>query len=124
MSEPLREASRQGKTLREAVSGFWSGIDELGLLGTPRQIADKMVAAMDYIGGDGFLMIGSDAANAAWNDGVIDGLVPELQKAGVLRNAYASRSEESRVGKECVRTCRSRRSPDTQKKKTQKNKEK
>src|SRR3546814_5539379 len=51
MVEPLREASRQGKTLREAVSGFWSGIDELGLLGTPRQIADKMVAAMDYIGG-------------------------------------------------------------------------
>src|SRR3546814_18308424 len=49
-----------------------------------------MVAAMDYIGGDGFLLIGSDAANAAWNDGVIDGLVPELQKAGVLRNAYAS----------------------------------
>src|SRR3546814_9936461 len=64
--------------------------DLLGLLGTPRQIADKMVAAMDYIGGDGFLMIGSDAANAAWNDGVIDGLVPELQKAGVLRNAHAS----------------------------------
>src|SRR3546814_4273837 len=57
MIEPLREASRQGKTLCEAVSGFWSGIDELGLLGTPRQIADKMVAAMDYIGGDGFLMI-------------------------------------------------------------------
>src|SRR3546814_12540175 len=102
MIEPLREASRQGKTLREAVSGFWSGIDELGLLGTPRQIADKMVAAMDYIGGDGFLMIGSDAANAAWNDGVIDGIVPELQKA---------RSEERRVGKECVSTCRSRWSP-------------
>src|SRR3546814_3842401 len=91
MIEPWREASRQGKTLREAVSGFWSGIDELGLLGTPRQIADKMVAAMDYIGGDGFLMIGSDAANAAWNDGVIDGLVPELQKAEIGRASCRER---------------------------------
>src|SRR3546814_15259031 len=90
MIEPLREASRQGKTLREAVSGFWSGIDELGLLGTPRQIADKMVAAMDYIGGDGFLMIGSDAANAAWSDGVIDALLPELPQEGVPPPGYAS----------------------------------
>lgn len=88
MIEPLREASRQGKTLREAVGGFWSGVDELGLIGTPGQIARKMVAAMDHIGGDGFLIIGSDVANAAWNDGVIDGLVPALQQAGVIRSGY------------------------------------
>lgn len=90
MLEPLREAAREGRTLRETVSGIWSGVDELGLVGTPEQIAEKMVAAMDYIGGDGFLVIGSDVGNGAWNDGMIDGVVPALQKAGVLRTSYES----------------------------------
>ncbi|MDN7437351.1 NtaA/DmoA family FMN-dependent monooxygenase [Burkholderia multivorans] len=89
MIEALRDASRRGETLRQAIGGFWSGVDELGLIGTPSQIAKKMIDAIDHIGGDGFLIIGSDVANGAWNDGVIDGLVPELQKAGVLRTNYA-----------------------------------
>ncbi|MRW88511.1 NtaA/DmoA family FMN-dependent monooxygenase [Duganella sp. FT80W] len=88
MIETLRQAAREGRTLREAIGGFWSGIDELGLIGTPAQIADKMMKAIDYIGGDGFLIIGCDVANGAWNDGVIDGLVPVLQRAGVLRTSY------------------------------------
>src|SRR3546814_14427441 len=32
-------------------------------------------------------------------------------KAGVLRSSFVARSEERRVGKECVSTCRSRWSP-------------
>src|SRR3546814_20841684 len=49
--------------------------------------------------------------------------VPELgeisYKAGAARAvANLARSEELRVGKGCVRTCRSRRSPDPYKKKT------
>lgn len=86
--EHLRLASREGKTLREAIGEFWAGIDELGLIGTAEQIATKMIDAIDYVGGDGFLLIGSDVANGAWNDGVIDGIVPALQKAGVLRTSY------------------------------------
>src|SRR3546814_14275934 len=39
-----------------------------------------------------------------------------------VNQAYAQRSDERRVGKECVSTCRSRWSPDHSKKKTRKNK--
>src|SRR3546814_9255089 len=44
-------------------------------------------------------------------------LAPQLKAGGYqavaicLLNAYVNRSEERRVGKECVRTCRSRWSP-------------
>src|SRR3546814_21034860 len=38
-------------------------------------------------------------------------LVPGLIMMAVIQNAFANRSEERRVGKECVSTCRSRWSP-------------
>src|SRR3546814_13100410 len=43
--------------------------------------------------------------------------------SGLRRGRYVSRSEERRVGKECVSTCRSRWSPYHYKKKTKKAKE-
>src|SRR3546814_14881787 len=38
-------------------------------------------------------------------------LAQRLSRTGVERGARVARSEERRVGKECVSTCRSRRSP-------------
>src|SRR3546814_1095332 len=45
-------------------------------------------------------------------------LLGELVNAGLGHNSPSGRSEESRVGKECVSTCRSRWSPYHSKKKT------
>src|SRR3546814_10874895 len=62
----------------------------------------------------------------AWDDGVIGNVgrhEPEIDnrvegprekdasESGIDRGCQAERSEERRVGKECVRTCRSRWSP-------------
>src|SRR3546814_16855706 len=44
--------------------------------------------------------------------------VSSAEKAGIARAQAADRSEERRVGKECVSTCRSRWSPYHKKKKT------
>src|SRR3546814_8936634 len=51
-------------------------------------------------------------------EGILDGIVTslialhDLKRTDGLPNSRAGRSEERRVGKECVSTCRSRWSPD------------
>jgi len=73
-----------GKTLREVASA-WS-IGCLDLVGTPTTVADQMEKAMDYVGGDGFLISG--ASNRRFITEITDGLVPELQRRGLTRREY------------------------------------
>lgn len=79
----------QGKTLRELVTGggLASAVD---LVGTPDQVADQMEAIMAEVGGDGFLITSPTLRlNRRYITEVTDGLVPALQRRGVVRSQYA-----------------------------------
>jgi FMN-dependent oxidoreductase (nitrilotriacetate monooxygenase family) len=75
----------KGKTLREALSE--QETTSLKLIGTPEQVADKMQAAMEEIGGDGFLMHGRPLTRRYYDE-ILDGLVPILQRRGLTRTSY------------------------------------
>src|SRR3546814_18727654 len=55
-------------------------------------------------------------------DSQFNGVFSWHQARAGVRHRYSIRSEERRVGKECVSTCRSRGSPSNYKKKTQEKK--
>jgi FMN-dependent oxidoreductase (nitrilotriacetate monooxygenase family) len=75
----------KGKTLRQALSE--QETTSLKLIGTPEQVADMMEAAMEEIGGDGFLMHGRPLTRRYYDE-ILDGLVPILQKRGLTRTSY------------------------------------
>jgi long-chain alkane monooxygenase len=59
------------------------------LVGTPDQVAETMGAAMEEVGGDGFLITsaGQRLSRALIAD-VTDGLIPALQRRGLTRTSY------------------------------------
>jgi FMN-dependent oxidoreductase (nitrilotriacetate monooxygenase family) len=74
-------------TLREyaARATNWRLVDPVG---TPDEVADWMGEAMEVAGGDGFLMI-QNVINRHSISLVTDGLVPALQRRGLMRTEYA-----------------------------------
>lgn len=75
------------KTLRELVRDASKGT--VDVIGTPEQVADRMIGVIEEVGGDGFLirqpyhLISRRHINA-----ITEGLVPELQRRGVVRTEY------------------------------------
>ncbi|WP_439816701.1 NtaA/DmoA family FMN-dependent monooxygenase [Zavarzinia sp. CC-PAN008] len=81
-----------GKTLRQLVldGGMVASIE---LIGTPDQVADKMGEAMEAVGGDGFLIAKPGlAVNRRMIAEVCDGLVPALQRRGLMRTQYTGKT--------------------------------
>jgi alkanesulfonate monooxygenase SsuD/methylene tetrahydromethanopterin reductase-like flavin-dependent oxidoreductase (luciferase family) len=77
-----------GKTLRQLASErFDSGLD---LIGTSDEVADRMPAAIEAIGGDGYLISTpfQYISRRIINE-VCEGLVPALQRRGLAREAYS-----------------------------------
>jgi alkanesulfonate monooxygenase SsuD/methylene tetrahydromethanopterin reductase-like flavin-dependent oxidoreductase (luciferase family) len=75
----------QGKTLREvAASHFVS--ESIELVGSPDSVAAQMGEAMDYVGGDGFLIASSVTRRAITE--IADGLAPALRRRGLIRSSY------------------------------------
>jgi FMN-dependent oxidoreductase (nitrilotriacetate monooxygenase family) len=76
-----------GKTLRQLASErFDNGLD---LIGTPDEVADKMAAAMGFVGGDGFLISTPfQRTSRRYINEVCEGLVPALQRRGLVRETY------------------------------------
>jgi alkanesulfonate monooxygenase SsuD/methylene tetrahydromethanopterin reductase-like flavin-dependent oxidoreductase (luciferase family) len=76
-----------GKTLRQLASErFDSGLD---LIGTPDEVAERMAAAIDAIGGDGFLISTPfQRVSRRFITEVCEGLVPALQRRGLARTEY------------------------------------
>jgi FMN-dependent oxidoreductase (nitrilotriacetate monooxygenase family) len=71
-------------TLREIASKpARFGID---LVGSPATIAEKMIEAMDYAGGDGYFIGGS--ATRKYIAEITDGVAPELRRRGAIRDGY------------------------------------
>ncbi len=80
-----------GKTLRQLASErFESGLQ---LIGTPDDVADKMAAAMEDIGGDGFLISTPfQRITRRFIVEVTEGLVPALQRRGLVRTEYTGKT--------------------------------
>jgi FMN-dependent oxidoreductase (nitrilotriacetate monooxygenase family) len=80
-----------GKTLRELVVDASGGIvASIELIGTPAKVADLMQEAMDYVGGDGFLITTpSQAVSRRQIIEITEGLVPVLQRRGLVRTSLS-----------------------------------
>ena len=79
-----------GKTLRELVVGGAGGlVSSVELVGTPDEVADRMGTVMAEVGGDGFL-ITTPVLRVSRRTiiEIADGLVPALQRRGLVRTAY------------------------------------
>ncbi len=76
-----------GKTPRSLASGLNArqGID---MVGTPDHVAGVMQDIMQEVGGDGFLLFNAHFDRRYIME-ICDGLVPELQRRGLTRKAYA-----------------------------------
>ena len=77
-----------GKTLRQLVrdSGTSSTLE---LVGTPDHVAELMGAAMEEVGGDGFLITTPwHRLTRSYIASITDGLVPALQRRGLTRTVY------------------------------------
>lgn len=81
------KASSRGKTLRQTLAE--QETTSLKLIGTPEQVADQMEAAIEEIGGDGFLMHARPLTRRYLAE-VLDGLVPILQRRGLVRSDYST----------------------------------
>lgn len=79
-------ARNKGKTLRQAAA---RPIDRRWV-GTPETVADRMQEAMEYIGGDGFLLGG--VITRRFIAELVDGLIPVLQRRGLTRKTYAGKT--------------------------------
>ena len=84
------QQSGSGKTLRQLVVEASGGIcASIELVGTPDGVADKMAEAMEIVGGDGFLITTpTQRMNRLGLIEVTDGLVPALQRRGLVRTRY------------------------------------
>ena len=62
---------------------------ELDLIGAPDEVAEKMSQAMEEVGGDGFLISTPfQRTSRRFINEVCEGLVPALQRRGLVREAY------------------------------------
>ncbi|RKR73438.1 NtaA/DmoA family FMN-dependent monooxygenase [Frondihabitans australicus] len=75
----------EDKTLREVATGIRQ-IGDLGLIGSPDTVAEKMGEIMDYVGGDGFLFYPEMTRRTISE--YADGLCPALRKRGLIRSSY------------------------------------
>ena len=75
------------KTLRElAQQGINNSIE---FVGTPDEVADEMGEVMDEVGGDGFLISsGPIGPSRRYLNDITEGLVPALQRRGLVRSSY------------------------------------
>jgi alkanesulfonate monooxygenase SsuD/methylene tetrahydromethanopterin reductase-like flavin-dependent oxidoreductase (luciferase family) len=86
----MKKAGREeGKSLRDLFSSGKGG-SGMDFSGTPQQVADKMMAVMDEVGGDGFLIEGSGYNHQL--DDLVNGVIPALQRAGAMRTEYSGKT--------------------------------
>lgn len=83
-----------GKTLRQLVTEASGGlVSSVELIGTPETVADRMGEVMEEVGGDGFLITTPHlGVNRRMINEVTDGLVPALQRRGLVRTEYEGKT--------------------------------
>ncbi|GAA3580615.1 NtaA/DmoA family FMN-dependent monooxygenase [Kribbella ginsengisoli] len=77
-----------GKPLRDLIK--LSLVETVELIGTPDTVADRMGRIMKEVGGDGFLITSPRLQmNRHYIAEITDGLVPALQRRGLVRTEYS-----------------------------------
>jgi FMN-dependent oxidoreductase (nitrilotriacetate monooxygenase family) len=79
-------AGLSGKTLRQLLEAGRT-LPDVDLVGTPDVVAERMSDVIEAVGGDGFLVTYPELTRRYINE-IADGLVPALQKLGVVRKRY------------------------------------
>jgi long-chain alkane monooxygenase len=79
-------AQYSGRTPRQIIQAGRS-LQDVDLVGTPDSVARQMSEIIDAVGGDGFLVTDPEFTRRYISE-VADGLVPALQKLGVVRKRY------------------------------------
>lgn len=85
LAEFLKKAA--GRTLRQTMGDYESTVQSVELVGTCDGVAAQMGEVMDAVGGDGFLFSMPDVSRRVVAT-VADGLVPALQRRGLVRKKY------------------------------------
>ena len=67
------------------MATFNNGLPEV--VGTPEAVTDQLAEMMAHVGGDGFLFSMPNVTRRTLAE-IEDGLVPELQKRGLMRTGY------------------------------------
>lgn len=80
----LKRFLAQGRTLREIAHNYRYGYENL--VGTPEHVARQMAELAHAVGGDGFMFTGT--LTRRYVSEIADGLVPALQRLGVVRERY------------------------------------
>jgi FMN-dependent oxidoreductase (nitrilotriacetate monooxygenase family) len=83
----LKRFLAQGRTLREIAANYRYGYEDL--VGTPEHVAGAMAEVMQEVGGDGFVFTGP--LTRRYVAEMTDGVVPALQRRGLVRTAYEHR---------------------------------
>ncbi|MGE0769229.1 MAG: NtaA/DmoA family FMN-dependent monooxygenase [Hyphomicrobiaceae bacterium] len=74
-------------TMEEIAQRHGQSVGLPQFVGTPRSIADQMEAYISHVGGDGFMISPIDCPGAI--EDFVASIVPELQRRGQMRTAYA-----------------------------------
>jgi FMN-dependent oxidoreductase (nitrilotriacetate monooxygenase family) len=80
-------ADGRAYTMEEVAARHGQSVGLPQFVGTPRSIADQMEAFMAQVGGDGFMITPIHCPGAI--EEFVDLVVPELQRRGLARTAYA-----------------------------------
>lgn len=81
----MDDYAKSGPTLRE-IAAAHRAIESVELVGSPATVATQMKEAMEYVGGDGFL-IASPVTRGNIVE-IAEGLAPELRRRGLIRDGY------------------------------------
>ena len=95
MNAPSRSHSRENLTVRQLAQRL-GGYGGFSLLGTPKTIADDMEDWLTSGACDGFTVMFPSLP--AGLDDVVNKLVPELQRRGLLRRAYEGTTLRENLG--------------------------
>lgn len=81
------------KTLRQLIYESAEFESSIPLCGSPQTVADDMESIMHEVGGDGFLItMHNQAVSRRHVIEITEGLVPELQRRGLVRSTYGART--------------------------------
>ncbi len=80
-------SDRTPMTMEEIAQRHGQSVGLPQFVGTPASIADQMESFMSHVGGDGFMITPIDCPGAI--EDFVDRVVPELQRRGMARTAYA-----------------------------------
>src|SRR4029079_12825091 len=91
----MARATREGLTVRQ-IAGRLGGYGGLGMVGTPKMIADQMQEWLETGASDGFNVMFPYLPGGL--DDFVDKVVPELQRRGIYRTAYEGKTLRENLG--------------------------